>query len=514
MNRREIPVLSAEELSAASSPPLGHFVGRLRKVTWIVAVAVAVNASAGQASQKVSIVNISQNAPTFGSVFPEVKASPTDPNVVAVAWRRYALPVDTNGDQNSRTADCHVSVSFDAGEIFRDTNLMPYLREPAVNVGEPEPNLYFCNAPWVAFGWGPAIYAGGSVFTPLGVIGPLPKQGRALITVSTDFGSTWSAPTYGIRFNNFTPGLTGLGGGTTPPDTPWDGSNGFVDARSQTFYSTSGAYVTASNDPAQRFRFRDVHQPSFHPVHELTSASLPGWTVSTVGVMSASFRVLGAPFFATASPIAGALCPCLGYATSVDYGKTWHAQLVAEADEFNNNVTGDTARSPFSASDPSTPGRVAIGAYTPDHASVQVFYTEDGGQGWKSAIAAAPSDVPVTSAKKLGVGFTLGGRVLVVWRGFQSGGAFDTLAALLHGGHFGPTIRVSPQSSTYPYLTTLAACNALLPPTKACYDTSNGGGDFSTWITGNYLYAFVAFPYMPGGRVEDTYFARIPLSMM
>jgi len=29
-----------------------------------------------------------------------------------------------------------------------------------------------------------------------------------------------------------------------------------------------------------------------------------------------------------------------------------------------------------------------------------------------------------------------------------------------------------------------------------------------------HLYAFVAFPYMPDGLHEDTYLARIPLSMM
>src|SRR5205823_11903840 len=184
--------------------------------------------------------------------------------------------------------------------------------------------------------------------------------------------------------------------------------------------------------------------------------------------------VLGAPFVATATPIAGAVCPCLAYATSIDYGKTWSAQLVAQATQFNSTVTGDTARSPFSASDPSAPGtRVAISAYTPDHKSVQVFYTENGGRKWKSAAAMPPTDVTVTNAAKVGVGYTLDGRVLLVWRGFQQSGAFDTFAALLHGEHFGPTIRVSPESSTYPYLTTQAACVSLLPPTRACYDTSN-----------------------------------------
>ena len=47
--------------------------------------------------------------------------------------------------------------------------------------------------------------------------------------------------------------------------------------------------------------------------------------------------------------------------------------------------------------------------------------------------------------------------------------------------------------------------NVFLPP---------GGGDFTTWITGNREFAFVAFPYAPKGLVEDTYLARVPLAMM
>ena len=56
------------------------------------------------------------------------------------------------------------------------------------------------------------------------------------------------------------------------------------------------------------------------------------------------------------------------------------------------------------------------------------------------------------------------GKILAVWRAFYAPdnpnvaggpGAFDTFAALLHGDHFGPTVRVSPQSSKYPTRTTI-----------------------------------------------------------
>jgi hypothetical protein len=470
----------------------------------------------------ISLVNISQNAsydplcPALagypaggcrGSLLPEVWVAPRNPNVVAVAYRTYGLPINTNAAADARTADAHISISFNSGDTFRDTNLMPILREPAVNINEPEPNLYFCNLPHVAFSSDGFMFAGCSFFTPLGNIGPLPKQGRVTVTLSRDFGLTWSAPTYGLRIGNFAPGLTGLSGGTAPEDTPWDGSHGFSDPQGP-YYTTSGGYVVVSLD----------HAKTWGTVYELASQSLPGWTVSGVGVMNAAYGVLGAPFAANAAPVQGSVCPCLGYASSLDYGKTWSPQLVAQADEFNSDTSADTARSPFSASDPSTPGtNVAISAYTPDHTSVQVFYTEDGGREWKSAAAQPyPMGVNVSMASHVGVGYTLDGRILLVWRGFQQSGAFDTFAALLTADHkFGPTIRVSPQSSTYPLITDEAACQEAFPePTAACYDTTSGGGDFSTWITGNYQYAFVGFPYIPDGLHEDIYFAKIPRSIM
>ena len=146
-----------------------------------------------------------------------------DPNLVAVAWREYGLPINTNAGAGpgERTADCHVSVSTDGGNTFHDTNLMPILRQ---NTGDPElptepaPGLWYCNAPWVTIGDDRTIYAGGSVFTPLGDRNwypargtDAPKQGRALVTVSTDNGQSWSPPTFGIRISHFAPGVTGLG---------------------------------------------------------------------------------------------------------------------------------------------------------------------------------------------------------------------------------------------------------------------------------------------------------------
>ena len=111
--------------------------------------------------------------------------------------------------------------------------------------------------------------------------------------------------------------------------------------------------------------------------------------------------------------------------------------------------------------------------------------------------------MPIRTANQVGVGYTTDGRVLLTWRGFRNLGAFNTFVAMLNGDGFGPTIKVSPELSIYPPLT--YAGN---------YGNGNGGGDFTTWVTGNTETAFVAFPYAPRGEVLDTYLGRVPLRLL
>jgi hypothetical protein len=477
----------------------------------------------------ISLVNISQLPVTSASAFHRVAVSRTDPNLVAIAWREYGLPIDTNADADHRKAECHVSVSTDGGDTFLDTNLMPYLREDTGDPElptEPEPGLWGCNAPWVAIGDDRTIYAGGSMFTPLGDIGWLPdrpsdapKQGRALVTVSHDDGQTWSSPTFGIKISNFAPGVTGLScssnrpcvsdpPGTDPWHTPWDGAMGVAAAGTPTFYSNAGTYFAASGDGAQ----------TWGPVYEV---EVPGWTFSR-GKFDAAGDQLVVPMIASVTPL-DATCPCLAVATSTDKGATWTAQLVAEADEFDASGSGDTAHYPPAAVNPSNPREYAVAAYTPDHTSMQVFYTTNNGRSWRSAaVGHVPTDETIARAGKIGIGYTTDGKILAVWRAFYEPdnqsvpggpGWFDTYAALLHGNSFGPTIKVSPEPSKYPTRTTVGAGT----PHAANYNLNNGGGDFSTFITGNHQYAFVGFPYAPGDPDEsalDTYFAKIPLTML
>lgn len=483
----------------------------------------------GPRGKEIELVNLSNFTVNSASAFHRVSVSRSDPNLVAVAWRDYRLPIDTNADAPDRHAECHVSVSTDGGKTFHDTNLMPMLREDTGDPElptEPEPGLWGCNAPWVSIGDDRTIYAGGAMFTPLGDRNwypergtDAPKQGRAMATTSQDDGQTWSSPTFGIKISNFAPGVTGLNcsdnlpcvsspDGTDQWHTPWDGAMGVVAPRSGTFYSNAGNYLAASEDGAQ----------TFGPVYRV---EVPGWTFSR-GKIDASGDKLVVPIIASSTPL-GATCPCLGVATSTDKGATWTAKLIAEAGEFDPSGTGDTAHYPPAAVDPNVPGKYAVTAYNPDHRSMQVFFTVNDGRTWKSAaVGAVPTDETVARAGKIGVGYTSDGKILAVWRAFYepddptvAGGPgwFDTYAALLHGNSFGPTIRVSPESSKYPTRTTMGAGT----PFAANYNLNNGGGDFSTFITGNHRFAFVGFPYAPGDPDEsalDTYFARIPLTMM
>ena len=91
----------------------------------------------------------------------------------------------------------------------------------------------------------------------------------------------------------------------------------------------------------------------------------------------------------------------------------------------------------------------------------------------------------------------------MTWRGFRNPGAFNSFVALLNGDSFGSTVKVSPELSEYPPLTY-----------DGNYGNGNGGGDFVTWTIGNDRDAFVAFPYAPRGEVEDTWLARVPLSLL
>jgi hypothetical protein len=364
---------------------------------------------------------------------------------------------------------------------------MPYLRGERISAAEPE--LWYCNAPWVSFGPDGTVYAGGSMFTANGDVGPEPKQGRAMVTVSHDGGRTWSEGVFGIRLDKFAPGLTGLNGGMEPKDTPWDGANGFADPETGTFYSTAGAYVVASSDRGATFG--TVYSPI-----------LDGWPRDRAGAMTAAFGILAAPFVASRTPVAGSTCPCLALATSSDQDRTFTTHLVAQAKDFNGQ---GTVRYPIVAADRGHPGRFAIAAYAPDHRSVKVFFTENGGQNWKSASPGpTPADPPVVNANQVGVGYTADGRILLVWRGFhRDAGSLDTFAALLDRRGFGATVKVSPQPSVYPPLTYLGNSGV-----------GTGAGDFTTWIIGSREYAFVAFPFAPLALVEDTDFARIPLSTM
>src|ERR1051326_221920 len=174
----------------------------------------------------VILTNISKNTPKFASVFPQVAVSRSNPNVIAVAWRQYNLPIDTNALKEDRVAECHVSISKDGGQTFTDKNMMSVLRTPG---GNGEPLLWGCNAPWVAIANDNTMYFGGALFTAGGGGQKEPKAGRAGVTVSMDGGATWSKMVPGIMVNRFMPGMKGLNGGMNQEDTPWDGANGIVD---------------------------------------------------------------------------------------------------------------------------------------------------------------------------------------------------------------------------------------------------------------------------------------------
>jgi hypothetical protein len=426
------------------------------------------------ATAGVVLTNISKNTKKFASVFPQVAVSRSNPNLIAVAWRQYNLPIDTNALKEDRIAECHVSISRDGGQTFKDRNMMDVLRTAGGN-GEPE--LWGCNAPWVTIAADNTMYFGGALFTAGGVVQKEPKAGRAGVSVSTDGGMTWSKMIPGIAISRFMPGMRGLDGGMNQENTPWDGSNGVVDLNTGSFYSTAGAYISASEDKGKTF----------------------GTVYENKGTISAAFGTVVAA--RNVPNREGEKCPCLVFSLTKDKGKTWTESVIARANEWNPS---GTVRYPVAAASPATAGYYAVAVYQPDHQSVKVYYTSDGAKSWKTALPnTIPKNIPINNVNQVGIGYTTEGKVLVTWRGFRNAGAFNTFVAMLNGDTFGPTVKVSPELSIYPPLT--YAGN---------YGNGNGGGDFTTWVQGSTTAAFVTFPYAPRGEVLDTYVAKVPLSLL
>jgi hypothetical protein len=259
--------------------------------------------------------------------------------------------------------------------------------------------------------------------------------------------------------------------------TPWDGANGFVDPQTNTFYSTAGAYISASDDKGKTF----------------------GTVYPGRGTSSAAFgTVVASRNFPTRE---GSKCPCLVMSVTSDRGKTWSESVVAEAMAWNPQ---GTVRYPVSAASPANAGHYAVAVYQPDHRSVKVYYTTDGAKTFKMATPRpVPANVNVATVNQLGMGYTSDGKILVTWRGFRNPGAFNTFVAMLDGDRFGPTVKVSPELSMYAPLTY-----------DGNYGVGTGGGDFTTWVTGNATHAFVAFPYAPQGLIQDTYLGKVPLTLL
>src|SRR5262249_4792928 len=199
--------------------------------------------------------------------------------------------------------------------------------------GNGQPLLWGCNAPWVSIAKDGTMYFGGALFTAGGVIQKEPKAGRAGVSVSTDLGTTWSKMVPGIMIDRFMPGMKGLGGGMNPEDTPWDGANGVADPVTGTFYSTAGAYISASEDKGKTF----------------------GTVYESKGTISAAFgKVVAARNVANR---ASEKCPCLVFSITSDKGKTWTESVIANATEWN---TSGTVRYPISAASPAKAGNYAV----------------------------------------------------------------------------------------------------------------------------------------------------------
>ena len=56
------------------------------------------------------------------------------PAVIAeMSVRRYGLPVDTTARKDAWIAECHLSMSTDGGQTFKERNMMPEYERPVAS---------------------------------------------------------------------------------------------------------------------------------------------------------------------------------------------------------------------------------------------------------------------------------------------------------------------------------------------------------------------------------------------
>jgi hypothetical protein len=201
-------------------------------------------------------------------------------------------------------------------------------------------------------------------------------------------------------------------------------------------------YVSSSADGGRTWSV-------FHP---MDSPDYPaGGTGGFSGGPVASGGVLATAYVAGQAP-GGACQACVVFETSRDGGSGWTRHRLPAGASVASILTTDatTLFEPYTAADPSRPGRYAVMIFDAAQTQLLVYVTDDSGASWSGPARLAEPGGDKRYDPWIAYGPT--GALGVLWRTGYADGTYAAWAAVSPGGGtgFAPPVRLSSQPSPGP----------------------------------------------------------------
>jgi hypothetical protein len=328
------------------------------------------------------------------------------------------------------------------------------------------------------------FYVGGSG-NAVGTSGPAAAVNTVQITTSTDGGRSWSEPVEAMGPNadidpTNSKGPIYRGPSWTSIDRPWgavDGNTGDVYVTAVDHSDNAGGQTDNTGVPwelnfavcrtsadgypvfACGRRYLTVsrdHGRTWRPVQPVDTAAYPAdFSGGFSGNPAASHGVLATAYVAasTADPTCH---PCVVFGTTTDGGEHWSQRVARGITVYPAGVEDPTASNPsdqtqpYTAADPSRPGRYAVMVLDKMQTRLLVYVSEDTGQHWTGP--AVHSVAGRTLLERPWIAYSPSGSLGVMFRADQADGSYDVWGAVspVGGLGFGSPVRLSKALSPAP----------------------------------------------------------------
>lgn len=278
-----------------------------------------------------------------------------------------------------------------------------------------------------------------------------PPDGPGLQTIGCDRPWLVADPNTGRAYLSFSD-HEDASGGTGGSSLPWElaGLACRGNATSLPVFQCGRQYVAASGDGGHTWT-------SFKPMDssDYPASVTMGWSGGPV----ASFGRLATAYVATGKDCG----PCVVFETSTDDGSSWERHVVAPVDLPTNtaptcavlacgdgNLSTSQNFEPYTAADPSRPGRYAVMFYDGAQKNLLVYVTDDYGVTWQHTTLAEPGDGVQRWVPWIAYGPT--GALGAMWLTSYADGSFDAWSDVSPSGneHFQAPVRLSSGRSPGP----------------------------------------------------------------